>query len=777
MNPCSARICRLPLLLLAIAVTALLPRLARADVLEVPVGARAVTLPAGLFACAPRAGAWSVEADKHAVRPPSGEAAIGTSETLGLATTEGGCAAAGGTAKITLVAIGAWPTLEAAQTSLALDDARLELKGKHLRGARVRWRSGAESGEASCTEVRAQGDAERCSVPVSRGLPADPGATQVSVLPAGAFAKDDATIFDEAGRRATFDRVSAPVARVIVGTLVRPDVTVDALAAAPSFPILHADAVASVDCWPASCVLDGGRVLVGSLPTGTAVLDVRLKLASKVLARAGDAMESAPTVKVPVLRCPLSVESGAPLRAVDDQRVVLRLEGRCAAEARNLRFDVAGASAERLEVVLVDSVAHVAVRIPRTESEELSFTATRVDGDAFVIAQTRVVTRPAPTIHVALELPGHGAIDFVPTNVGAIAHASAPSWDGAVAVLPVEGAYMVEAKDGVARVRGVPGAFGAFAIRVGLRRSTLPAPFSSLYLAVLVEPTQRPIHEASVPVPLVVPSSKPQDGSLVELVCDTGAGLVSMPAGTTSHVPFDRHDSCRLIFHRERLDPAVGAQRVALDVDVNRVDGTPRSEARVSRTLTLSPGIAPRTVFLKGADSRFDRYSVRLTQVSDDRHDTGDVAVDSGLPAAQWDVITGHGSARLYATTAIPTGLYRVSDRDHSGLLMLNFGVLARLTWLDSLGREGLLALETGIVGVGLANDQSPNGRSLTQVSIVAGLGFSVPIANRALATETAVNLHAWVEYEPVRAAFGSGSPWAFVFGPSVSIGNLGADF
>ena len=53
-----------------------------------------------------------------------------------------------------------------------------------------------------------------------------------------------------------------------------------------------------------------------------------------------------------------------------------------------------------------------------------------------------------------------------------------------------------------------------------------------------------------------------------------------------------------------------------------------------------------------------------------------------------------------------------------------------------------------------------------------------VPIANRGLATETAVNLHAWMEYEPSRAIGGEpGSALAVVFGPSISIGNLGADF
>jgi hypothetical protein len=181
-------------------------------------------------------------------------------------------------------------------------------------------------------------------------------------------------------------------------------------------------------------------------------------------------------------------------------------------------------------------------------------------------------------------------------------------------------------------------------------------------------------------------------------------------------------------------------------------------------------------LWLHGAEARFDRYSVRLAHVSDDRH--YDVPTDdAGLASAQWTVITGKSAARLYATTAIPTGMYRVADADHSGILTLNFGVIARLTWLDALGHEGIVALEGGVMAVGLANDTSPSGRSLTQIATVTGVGLSVPIANRGLATEAAINLHGWFEYEPSRAPSSeAGSPFGFVFGPSISIGNLGAD-
>jgi hypothetical protein len=80
-------------------------------------------------------------------------------------------------------------------------------------------------------------------------------------------------------------------------------------------------------------------------------------------------------------------------------------------------------------------------------------------------------------------------------------------------------------------------------------------------------------------------------------------------------------------------------------------------------------------------------------------------------------------------------------------------------------------------MAVGLPNSTSDAGNALTQVSTVAGLGLSVPIANRSLATETSINLHAWFEYEVSRGWVGeAGNPIGFVFGPSISIGNIGTN-
>jgi len=108
--------------------------------------------------------------------------------------------------------------------------------------------------------------------------------------------------------------------------------------------------------------------------------------------------------------------------------------------------------------------------------------------------------------------------------------------------------------------------------------------------------------------------------------------------------------------------------------------------------------------------------------------------------------------------------------------------VLSRLTWLDANGHEGLLGVELGMMAMGLATDRS------RQLAAVGGLGIAIPLSNANSATQAAVNIHAWLSYTfgTQRAAVldSAGTPtgtqltlshWAFVFGPSITVGSLGA--
>jgi hypothetical protein len=319
------------------------------------------------------------------------------------------------------------------------------------------------------------------------------------------------------------------------------------------------------------------------------------------------------------------------------------------------------------------------------------------------------------------------------------------------------------------------------ALRFGYRVDALPAAFAATDLAVLNEPLERPIREASVPAPI---SASVQGAlPLVELVCADRAGRAQrIEPGVRASIPFAQRDSCRLVIHRERLTPEEGTQDINVEVNVTKVDDAPRPDAHVTERMVLRTATEPRIFWIHGVHAPFDRLTVRVAHIVDEAHDVGGSDLHIDVPAAQWAVVVGEGHLRFYATAAIPTGLFRINAP--SDVLTLNFGALSRLTWLDRDGQEGLFGLELGALGIGLA---ATPGFPRT-LAVLTGVGVSIPIGNRGEKSETAVNLHAWLAYElrqdfkyypdPINNpnSYTIPSHWSFLFGPSITIGNVGAN-
>jgi len=740
-------------------------RVARAETWQAPIGGKAIALDGRVLCSTPSD--WVAEPDGKAIRPPTSDDAIGRSVDVKIASSAAACATQSST--LTLVTTGRWATIDPS-TSLFVDDARIELRGRGLRGTIVRWQIGDRSGEDRCVQPQPDpSGAEKCVVATARGLPADATLGNLWRMPAGSRAGADVVTFDAAARRVDHDAMLLHPARVVVSVLVPPDVTIDLAGGGTArIPLVHPEAVVGADCGATSCAVSGSAIVVGGLSSASSALPVRLRLAPRVLFQRGDAMDATPLVQVPVLPCGMSIASGDAIRSVDRSRVVVRVDARCAADAATLRWYGGGRALDVLSTTMANGAAYVLLALDRIESDEVIITATRGGLDASSVGQARTRTRSLPLPHATLSLVHGETIDFVPTNRWAAVGWAKMQEPGRLDLLPVEGVYDVGQRDGETLVRGEPGAAGFVALRFAWRVPTLPAPLSSTNLAIIDSPLQRPIHEASVPVAL---GTEKASQSIVELLCGRGLDEQRILPGTAARVPYDERDACRVVFHRERLSPDDGAQHLQLEVEVTRVDGQARPEAHVSQTIVLQAGNRPRDAWLKNILGQFDHVTVRVSHV----HDSSD---EKEEPSLQWGIVFGTGHFRLYGTTAIPTGLYRVSDAGHSGILSLNLGVLMRATWLDSQGHEGFLGLEAGVMGEGLANDKDASGNSLTQVAIVTGVGLSVPIANRSLATETSINLHAWFEYEISRDLGGEpGSPFGFVFGPSISIGNVGTNF
>jgi hypothetical protein len=189
-------------------------------------------------------------------------------------------------------------------------------------------------------------------------------------------------------------------------------------------------------------------------------------------------------------------------------------------------------------------------------------------------------------------------------------------------------------------------------------------------------------------------------------------------------------------------------------------------------------------IWVRGAKEQFDRINVRVTHVIDETEYLAGATGKVELPSAQWTVVTENSNFKFYATAAIPASLYRFSKDPGdlgTGPLALNFGVLTRLTWLDHDGHDGIVGLETGVMAMGLETDNT------RQLAVVGGLGVSVPLGNIGQPTQASVNIHAWAAYSVgtrtgkltdangVETGTVRLNPWGFVFGPSITIGNIGS--
>jgi hypothetical protein len=747
---------------------------ARAETWQAPLGSKSIALGKGRVACAPPSGGWVLENRGTSLRPPVNADAIGEEVELKVAADLAGCPTS--TKTIKLVATDKFPTLDPTSATLHVDEGRFELRGRSLVGVGIAWKAGGASGSDVCRDPKQDGGLRQCRWAVGRSLPADPAALTLSWFPAGGRPGADVTTYDLEGRPQPASSFVLTPARVLVTRLVPADAAVDLSTGQGEIPLSHPEATSAVECTGATCSLSGGKILVRGQANLVSAVDVRLRLLPHVFYRKGENTDAQPTLRLSVLHCPMSVASGPPIRALDSARVVVKFGGRCAKEVSALHFFAGNTPLEVEQSVTEADNAWAVLHLGTIDASSVSITAVRGDLEGIPVAVARTPLRAPPKVRTSLEIPGYPKLNFIPTNRAANVHVAPIDGDAHLVVLPVEGIYSADVDGERMTVQGDPYAEGLTALRFGYRVDTLPPPLNQVDLGTLSDPLQRTLREANIPAPIDLATQA--RSPLVEVICADGkGGTAPLQAGKTAHLPYRVRDSCRLVVHRERLSPELGTQRLILEIDVLRSDGSARSEAHVTQPLVLRAGAEPRVAWIHGVSAPFDRISVRLSHVADEAHYVGASELLSGGPALKWTAVLGTGHARLYGTTTIPTGLYRFGDADHSGILSLNFGVISRLTWLDEEGHEGFLGLEGGLMVIGLAGAESTTGKSLTQVGAVAGIGMSIPIANRSSAAEASINLHGWFERDIEAAgADASGKRWSIIFGPSISIGNIGAN-
>jgi hypothetical protein len=763
------------LVLLAALAAFLLAGRAGADTLEAPVGGRPIPLGEGHVACVQAAGGWIAESGGRSVRPPVGSSAVGSVVELRVAPSAAACAQTSST--VTLVATGAWPTLDTGSFVLALDEGRLEGRGRGLSGSLVVWPvQGGGLAADRCNDPRLEGRAETCTWAVPKSLSADPASGLLQWRPAGSLPDPDAFLFDADGRKAP------PIAFVIVPghveirSVLPADSSIDVSSGVGRIPVTHPAAVASVDCGASHCTLENGALVLQAPPAWVSTIDAHFRLAPHVFDTHRGAPDTQPLVRVNILRCPMTVVSGPVIRGLDSARAVLRLGGGCMRDVAALRFLVGTHQADVPETHVDQDAAYAVINVGAIDAPNVSITAVRGEGEvAAAVAVARTETRPAPGVRTVLEIPGFPPLDFIPNNRRAIVHYPHLE-EGELVLLPANDVYEASAEGGLTFVRGDVDAVGAVTLQFGYRIPSLPAPLDKVDLAVLPDALHRTVKEANIPAPLGESAFSAEP--LIEVDCvDSDRLTVRAHPGIPLHVPYTNREGCRLILHRERLSPEYGTQKLSLEIQVDKLDGSVRPESRLTQTIILRSGPDPRIAWIKGVVGPFDRAVVRLSHVADEAHYLGALEIPTGAPAAQWAIIFGTGRVRLYATTAIPTGLYRFGTSATSGPLSLSLGVLSRFTWLDSEGHEGLLGFEAGIMAFGLTGDTSTTGETLTQVGAVVGLGLSIPIAGAGSPTQASINLHAWAEQRITGSGAEEASQRAIIFGPSISLGNIGTTF
>jgi len=740
---------------------------ARAETWQLPLGGAPIAIPKVRVLCGSPPAGFSTDERRRILRPPS-EGSPRVVE-INVADSPAGC---GKAQEVSVRLTAAWPEIDPAQIQFQADAGLLELHGQGLRGVQVAWQAGARKGSSTCLDVNDAGKTESCTLLLERKLPSN---AVFTLVPDGGLV--DADTFNAQGDAVAPGSRELRPARIVLDQLLAPTEALDVAQGQGQLTLPRPEAVAGVDCGAARCeLLDTGISILG-VPSQATSVSIRFRLAPRFFLIRGDKLENTLTANLPLLRCPMSVISGPPLRDTDENFLVVKIEPRCGHPTR-MRWFVAGEPAKVTRELRRDEGDFIVLQTARLAGGQVTITAVRSDASGSTLGGVTTNTAAPPRPRSIVELPGYGPLDFIPTNREAVLQVAGAGPKTRLIPLSTEGSTRVR-QDGSRFLVTADQAGGGLAnLRFGYRVAGLPEELAQLDLAVVTENLQRPLREASIPVSFGI--SDTRKDPLAELVCSDGkGGLRTLVAGQPERIPFAHRDTCRVILHPERLRPEEGTQEVVLEVEVSKPNGTKRAEAGINERMVLHAGGEPRLVFMKTGSEPFDHLVVRLSHVIDEaRYLLGPLAKQRP-PQIQWTATLEGGFARLYVTLAIPAGLYRMNEPVAS--MSLNFGVLGRLTTLNRRGKEGVLGIETGLLGASLIPQRDNNAPAFPRtLAMLLGLGLRVEVGESA-----AVGVHLWGAYEfrneysytpegastPVNA-----SHWSLIFGPSISIGSVGTN-
>lgn len=666
--------------------------------------------------------------------------------------------------------------LGATTTWLFPDEGRLELRGGVLTHAIIWWRPAPNAPwrTASCAGGLSgvnDGAAKTCSIPISTEdvqLSRGGETLEVLKLPPGSPEAEGSgrpELWRRAqGQRSTpLDALRAPLAGMVLSGPLVHATSVEAWSEHSDLPLSVPGVIASVHCRPGQCwqSQDRASLVVVPLASGEGIV-VTVTLRERVFMKQGDAITSTVSFTIPLAQCQVRPLINAVLGGTSDHRLPVALGDRCPSNLAALSVETTPPSAAYVESVVGGEVRRLDVRLGhvplRSDILEIRIlhAATRS-----VVGSSRVQVRTDFTpSHIVLLDPEIGEAPFIPTNREARIQwaTSAPALGPSVSPISLPGYYTVRRQGGESMVRGETRTEGTVPIRFAYL-----APGDEHPLVVFDSDVRFPIRPMNVPVSLAAEASR--TGGLFAVLCRTGNAEKEVAPSSFASLPFSARGTCHLRVDPRVLLPADGTQRVRVSVQVTNPSGAARGGG-LSQVMVLTAGKPVDSVSLGFNETMrpFDHLTVSLAHDDQVGHYLkGGEAIS--LPARRYQMVFGDARARLYASATVPTGLYRITRASDGGLLQFSGGALFRMAALDREGHEFPIDLEFALLGTNLSGH--------ADLSLVAGLGVTVPLLNPQEAAQAAIGIHAWVEYAPTRGTNWK-RPFALIFGPSISLGDFG---
>ena len=615
------------------------------------MGGKSISLGDARVACGAPGGGWTLEGNGHAVRPPTADTAIGHATDSKIAADAGGCASSKAT--LSLVVTAGWPVLDPASIVFAPDEARVELRGRRLKGMGIVWNTATGVAIDICQEPKLEPNAEHCSFAVGHGLSADPTGNTLAWLPAGGRAGADVTTFD-------FRRQASSSRDVRGGSHAHSG------RGAPPFRLGDRPVHRGAAKWPCSTPRPSLRSTAERCAARSPAANCRSKDRPAFLARSTSNSGSLPTSSCNAAMGGCSADRpprgsslsddhrfGSPAarhRFGENRRAA---EGGVRASSRRCVFSSAMArptcSRARSEMAPAD----VVLRLGNVEASALTITAVRADDPSVTVAVAHTETRASPVVRATLELPGYPHTNFIPTNRRILVDVpkleGAPDWSSSPSTACT--ACIKRVPTYPFRETRWPRASRPCA------SDTASIPFRGASVSstwrTLVDPLQRSIHEANLPAPIGPSALGPNP--LVEFMCAEHGGRPVRVAQERRPPPLRDRDTCRLVFHRERLSLNTDAEAQSRHRSAQcRWDRARRGARFADGRLALGRRAAHRVDPRRESPFRPDHRAPLARRPT--RRTTSTRSISRpGAPDIMWTAVLGTGHARLYATTAIPT--------------------------------------------------------------------------------------------------------------------------